>query len=330
MNLVCTFWKNFLPTSIFLFLVFSCTPQQIGSPPQKDGGEQLTIVNWNVQTFFDAQNDGSEYDTFVKSSTWGVAAYTTRLERLCSVIKKLDADVFVMEELENENVLYDISNFLSGEWDSKKLYQYACFAKDAGSSIGCGVISRYPLSNMTIHALSVSAMPRMRPLIQVSIEKNGSELVLFVNHWKSMSGGESASEKWRLLQEDVLSRQMSLLEQRGKSIIACGDFNRDLRNFKESKNGFVELRQIDGSDFEVFCPWYDDSLCLIQPGSYYFNEQWSRLDHFFVGSKVSVLEFLPCTNGEWSNSETLVPEKYTIWNGKGYSDHLPIKCTISF
>ena len=99
--------------------------------------DKVKIANWNVQTFFDANNDGTEYSEFAKSKTWGEEMYKERLKRLCSVIKKLDADIFIMEELENSNVLFDISNFLAGEWNPRKIYRYACFSKNEGGAIGC-------------------------------------------------------------------------------------------------------------------------------------------------------------------------------------------------
>ena len=60
------------------------------------GKSEVKIANWNVQTFFDANNDGTEYSEFAKSKTWGEEMYKERLKRLCSVIKKLAADIFIM------------------------------------------------------------------------------------------------------------------------------------------------------------------------------------------------------------------------------------------
>lgn len=53
------------------------------------GKSEVKIANWNVQTFFDANNDGTEYSEFAKSKTWGEEMYKERLKRLCSVIKNL-------------------------------------------------------------------------------------------------------------------------------------------------------------------------------------------------------------------------------------------------
>ena len=80
--------------------------------------ESLKIVNWNLQTFFDAKFDGNEYDEYKSSkSGWNLTKYEERLNRLATAIKELDADVFVMEELEKEAQLQDIANQLSGTFN---------------------------------------------------------------------------------------------------------------------------------------------------------------------------------------------------------------------
>ena len=62
--------------------------------------ECLKLMNWNLQTFFDSNFDGNEYTEFKnKKSGWSQEKYEIRLDRLASVVKKLDADVVIMEEI---------------------------------------------------------------------------------------------------------------------------------------------------------------------------------------------------------------------------------------
>ena len=45
-------------------------------------------------------------------------------------MRQLDADVYVFEEIENKNILIDISNRLSGNsWNQGRNWNYAFFAK---------------------------------------------------------------------------------------------------------------------------------------------------------------------------------------------------------
>src|SRR5574344_2867 len=342
----------FMVTVILLPGCTSCapadgqSPERSGSRAASYGSRALRITCWNVETFFDCVNTGGEYSEFIESKTWSKEAYIERLKRLCTTIKDIDADVFVMEEIENEGVMYDISNFMAGEWDMHKVYEYGCFAKDDGSSIGCGIISRYPLSDMTVHALDVrtegTTMPSMRPIIEVSVTNGGERLIILVNHWKSKSGGEEATEVWRNRQEELLAQIVLSCEAKNCGVVACGDFNRDVADFKKgSAADMVLLRKwnrgsrsaVDGDDapdgVEVEAPWYDDTV-LVTPGSYYFNNAWERIDNFFIAGNAHCIAFAPETKGPWCDAATFVPWKYELWNGLGYSDHLPISCTVRF
>ena len=329
--------RSIITFAVFSF--FSCSGSySLDANQSPEKVEELSVLNWNVQTFFDSVNDGCEYDEFISCKSWGAEAYSDRLTKLASSIKKIDADLIIMEEIENEGVIYDIANFLAGEWNQKKIYRYACFAKDEKSSIGCGVLSRYPLENLTLHALDVKNcgdMPKMRPLMQLSVCKNGKKLVLLVNHWKSMSGGEEETDLWRLWQESVLCNRIMELCENHLPVLVSGDFNRDINGFKNTgKKNEIILRERATEDCEsgvtVKSPWFDAGQNPVEPGSYYFRDEWSRIDNFFTAGPAEIIDFHPMTDGPWCNQETFVPEKFQIWNSSGYSDHLPIFCRVRF
>lgn len=339
MNIINRFIKMLVCAITFLLSIVSCGPDQ--NVKDIRFSNKLKIVNWNVQTFFDYQTDGSEYSEFVTSATWGKEMYVVRLERLCKSIKELDADIIVMEEIENQQVIHDISNFLQGEWDPKKTYPYACFAKDEDCSIGCGILSRVPLQNMTIHSLDIrsedSSMPRMRPIIQVDAICGTSSVTLLVNHWKSKSGGEEITEVWRNREEGVLFKCLKGLSKTNRCVVALGDFNRDINDFCLVGNtGNVMIRNwakgnlSDYEGIEMKSPWFFEDGSFVEPGSYFFNGEWSRIDNIFCMGKTHILNFYPETEGPWCNATTSIPIKYSLFNGTGYSDHLPILCTIGF
>ena len=330
---------------------------------------KLKIVAWNAETFFDAQTDGLEYSEFKKSSAgWGREAYIQRLDRLCEVIKALDADIVALEEIENAGIIYDISNRLAGNaWQKNKIYDYACFAREKGSSIGCAVLSRHLISGVKVHSLKIKTekdkQPAMRPVMEVEIFAGGRTLSLFVNHWKSMSGGEDETEIWRKWEESVLAHCFAKLDENASGL-ACGDFNRNIEKFSicsglseyvplNSKiSGDVVVNQNsagnkvnvllnyvfpksendctpDSGAVGVYSPWILENGSVIPTGSYYYNESWNYLDHFFSYGCAKIISFNTEKNGSWAD-ENGIPQGYKIYTGGGYSDHLPVSCIVCF
>jgi len=318
--------KNSLPVFILIaFFTAGCSVQG------KNKSENVSIICWNVQTFFDGNDDGIEYRDFRNSAGWNEDLYLTRLERLCRFIKTNEADIYVFTEVENEKIVYDISNFLSEQslQPSKRL-DYAAFCKNEDSAIGCAVISRYPLSDIKQHSLDIrtenSKMPSMRPIMELTVDTGNKSLTLFVNHWKSKYGGAKKTEVWRNAQESLLSELIKNRLENDCAIIACGDFNRDITEFI-CTDDTVNLR---GEDFDVPVT----SAWLLPPGdyetgSYYFNGKWEKIDHFFAAGKAIISDFKPMIAGEWAASNG-IPKSYRIYSKSGWSDHLPIKCTVEF
>ncbi len=311
--------------AVFLILAGSCSCFQ--------RVEKLRIANWNVQTFFDAAVTGSEYSDFVKSKNWNSDAYSERLDRLCSSIIALNADVVVLEEIENSTVISDIFDFISAKNPFGKNYDYGCFASVKDSCIGIAVLSRYPLDCAKTHAVEVRGQsekqPSMRPILELTVLKNGKRLHIFANHWKSMSGGREKTEVWRDLQEKLLADEIvRSCDVYRDPFIVCGDFNRDVCDFSED-DGFIILHG-NCSDIEVSSPWYEADGTELNNGSYYYNGSWSKIDNFFAGQNVCIKDFAVENKGDWCDKNTGIPYKYKIWNGFGYSDHLPITCTVEF
>jgi hypothetical protein len=298
----------------------------------------LKITSWNVQTFFDEKNVGTEYSEFVKSRNWGEKMYRDRLIKLSECIKKIDGDVLILEEIENEKVLRDILNFLGADWNPRKNYRFFCFAKSKNASIGVGIISRIKIDCVKIHGMDVRTAgnsPRsLRPIVEATVWRNGRRLKIFANHWKSKSGGAELTEKWRNMEESILAEKISLSLNEKIPVVAAGDFNRDILDFFDACSGKVFLRRMkcgkfSGEGIFVKSPWFSGEN-LVQPGSYFFRGEWSRIDNFFFAGDVEVKNFFAETDGPWCAEENFVPKKYSLWNGNGYSDHLPISCRVEF
>ncbi len=290
---------------------------------------EISVMNWNLETFFDGEFDGNEYSEFKSGkSGWSRDKYKVRLERAASVIKALDCDIVVVEELEKKEQLQDFRNFLSGTFDFSKVYRHVFFAAEEGASIGCGILSRLPIENVSVHSISVSGksgQPSMRPIIKATFSLDGKKLDLFVNHWKSKSGGAEESECWRDRQEEQLSRLIAGSLDEGHGVLACGDFNRSIEEFKYEKEGEANVVLKGGA--RVRSPWFDENGGLSPIGSYWYDGKWEYIDNFFSAA-ATIGDFKCHDSGEWCDSQGH-PLRYKVFSGKGYSDHLPITCRVS-
>ena len=293
----------------------------------------VSLVCWNVETFFDAVTCGSEYKEFKNSERWNQEKYQKRLNKLCEVMTYLNPDIFVMEEIENEEVIQDIANNLAGDsWDSKKNWQYVCFAKECGSAIGCAVFSRYEITKLLLHSIDIrtqaESQPSSRPLMQLIISAGNQEFNLFVNHWKSKSGGEEETEIWRDWQELVLAEMATdSLPQ-----VMCGDFNRSAGDFvlmASHNNTNNTLLRGCSKKLQAFSPWFrSDGKFATEGGSYYYSGSWERIDNILISGGVIMNSFSTVNEPPLADEEG-IPVSYKVYTGEGCSDHLPLKCVIS-
>lgn len=210
------------------------------------------------------------------------------------------------------------------------MYNYAAFSKEKNNSIGCGVISKYEINKLSVHALDVrcesDSLPPLRPIMEVELNVSGKNISMFINHWKSKSGGQLQSEKWRLWQENILGRELN--NSRTDILFAAGDFNKDISDFVRDKNNnccFNFIDDLSVKNKKMYSPWNER---FNNYGSYYFRGEWEKIDHFFACNQELIKDFEIITAGDITKPDG-TPNKYEMYNHQGYSDHLPIRCVIS-
>ena len=300
------------------------------------GFDAVKITSYNIQTFFDSVTTGTEYDDFRGSkSSWSEDKYKTRLNRLCAMIESINSDIFVFQEIENALVLQDISNNLKVQSDPSRYYSHAVFVPSRDGALGCAVMSRFPILSCSSHQIDYrhlsSSPPDMRPLLEVRVNSGfSSSLTIFVGHWKSKAGSDVLSNIWRSAQEDVLSSRIMQLDN--NLFIFCGDCNKDISEFycdgEQVLLGKTEIPFLHkkASCMSVYSPWLCSSNQSLD-GSYYYQKKWEKIDHFFLGSDLEAQLFMTENKGSHVN-DLQIPVRYTVWNGEGYSDHLPLTCVI--
>ena len=106
-------------------------------------------------------------------------------------------------------------------------------------------------------------------------------------------------------------------------IIFCGDFNRDLSEFMQDENQNIVFSN-KHQTITLYSPWINAQ----EKGSYFYNNQWTKIDHFFFSNTFELKDFY--VYKEFTTKEDGSPFKFNLYNGEGYSDHLPITATICY
>lgn len=209
------------------------------------------------------------------------------------------------------------------------------------------IYSRFPIKKeLTL----VHPLERARPILEVWIDVDGSNLVVFANHWKAGASSEEMEEV-RLQNADVLKARIDDLRKQNPDVdfVLAGDFNSDYNQktrykFKKTAINTVLKSYGEEADFasfpndRVYNLWYE--LPLDKRGSDTYRGQWGTLMQImishgmyddkgvhYVDNSFSVGHFdfnTYSTSGE--------PKRWSsVGNGSGYSDHLPVsmKFTVS-
>lgn len=309
-----------------LSLLTACTG---GSVFEHSEVNRITVMTYNTQAFFDAIDDGSEFSEYRGfKNSWTEAKYLDRLDRLREVIllcgrdvgEGFDAgpDIVVLQEIENERVLRDLCNRLPQHCS----YRTAAFIPPGkGSAFGSAVLSRYLLESLSAHSIEETGSP-LRPLLQVKLRTGDSSLVVFAVHWKSKVGGDDTGST-RLLQEALLVERIRQLEisDNGIPFIVCGDFN-------QKRSEFTLMNAVPNC-WDWWLPKVEAGLLPGPCGSYYYQNQWETIDNIFYsmsladGKDLDFASFKVVAEAPLITVES-VPYRYTMYNGKGYSDHVPL------
>jgi len=337
------------------------TPPPLGFAPPSG----LTVATYNVENLFDLVDDPQtdEGEFTPGTPTWDAARLSRRLTDLGQAFALLNADVVVVNEVENLDVLEQLRDAIRGA--GGPAYPHLAIAPSRDPrGIDVSLLSRFPVTtqlgrpiNSRFECTHVEtgmpftldgSWPEARPVLQVELELDGDaqpDLVLLGNHWKAKGRGSfpctdeahrlRAAEHLRALVEDLSAARPDV------GIVALGDFN--TWDFEPPLADVLQARLDLTADALLYNAWGDAGVlerntrndnAWNRPAnsSYQFSGTWSRLDH--------VLITRPLLTGEagWRLVRGSVasladrrllgpdgaPRSWTASTGAGYSDHLPV------
>lgn len=212
-------WKQF---ALLLLIAFA---------PPAAGEEPLSVLSYNVQNLFDADEQGGEYDDF-RAGRWDAASYAERLTQIAAVLRAAPpggADVVALQEVENRAAALDLRDRLRG-----LRYRYAVAFPNEGADLGLTltpvVLSRVPVLRVRLHQVWHDGR-YLRPIVEVALDAGGGRpLYLFNNHWKSKLGGAEQTEPARRAAAAVLAARLRELQRADPAadVLIAGDLNEDV------------------------------------------------------------------------------------------------------
>lgn len=329
---------------IFIFIILLTSCQDTAVLQEAERPSSLTFLSWNIQNLFDGEKNGQEYSEFDPSTgNWTEELYQIRLAKFSSLINEWNSeqafDFIALIEIENETVLENLADKL------KVNYNYRVALVGVGYSVRTGFLSQHPISKVIEHQVGYIGDIPLRSILEVQLHFGGNEnMAVFVNHWKSRSGGVAKTEFYRRKAAAIIRKRQQYLEGQMKNkeerwnIIVLGDLNENWD--EESLNAKQEAAlSLDASEQDIqisgnwddvqadwfYTPWPASSFS----GSYIFRDEWNTLDHFLLnyalndGLGYDYQQFWVVEDDElfWHDGSL---NKWKSYTQDGYSDHLPL------
>ena len=259
---------------------------------------------------------------------WTYDRYEKKLNDLARVVmsipgKELPA-LIGLSEIENRKVLEDLAS-----QRGLRKGDYNIVHEDGRDprGIDCALLYRPDLFKYKSHEYVPIADPVdpeyiYRGILHVQGKgPDGSSLHIFVNHWKSRSGGEQETERQRMFSAISLRKQMDLLMARESDfkVILMGDFNDEPTN-RSLTNGLSALNKRRNIQMGDYYNLFYDLHNIEGKGTYNYQGNWNMLDQVIVSYNLLDQE-KGLTTG--FGSGVILKEEWMLYLNEKYGLSLP-------
>jgi endonuclease/exonuclease/phosphatase family metal-dependent hydrolase len=317
------------------------------------GGHAVTILSYNVQNLFDANDDGTEYrDYDPGAGTWNSRLAAAKLRAVADAVEESvpgGPDIVGLQEVENPAVLSELAEvYLSGRG-----YRWTVCEPAPGAAVNTAVLSKLPLVEARTHLVHTDGSDGLRNILEVRVATDSGDLVVLNNHWKSKREGEEQTEPLRLASAAVVARRLRELAQDGPAaqVVVLGDLNATVHRWaapssfqpalvceysevaRTERSLFVTTNEaragVFGPRVVLYSPWPVRG----EPGSYWYRGEWERIDHVLLSAGLvddSGLTFsaFRVVREAFLLTEEEIPRRWNSSAAAGYSDHLPLLLTL--
>lgn len=307
------------------------------------------VMFYNVENLFDPEHDDKKNDTeFTPDGArhWDNYKYYKKINNLSKVISSVGewgtVALVGLCEVENERTMEDLTKHSP----IKNLnYRYVMTKSKDIRGIDVALLYQRDQFKYLYHKATPIIFPynkrkKTRDVLHVTgVVQSGDTLDVFVCHFPSRRGGQSASEPDRQYVANIVRGKADSLQlvRKKAHIVIMGDFN-DEPNDKSIAQNLTGKHTYKNRETQLHNLWLPVSQ-KSKIGSYKFGKQWNFLDQIIVSEHLL----------NPKNSLRVKPESATIFqadflltddkthHGKrpkktfhgrkyeaGYSDHLPV------
>jgi predicted extracellular nuclease len=339
---------------IVLFLLWSLLIPVPGH--SQNDGNTFVVVSYNVENLFDTVDAplfNDEEFTPAGTKNWTYKRYEKKLDDLARVmlslpVKEMPA-IIGLAEVENRTVLEDL---VSNRGMRRANYEIVHEDGKDPRGIECALLYRPDLFKLQSHEYIPVEDPLdpeylYRDILHVKgTGPDGSVLHIFMNHWKSRSGGTSETEKKRMFTAITLRKKLDLLlsQESNVRVIIMGDFNDEPTN-RSITNGLSasgKRKNINlGDQYNLFYDLHN----LKDEGTYNYQGQWNMLDQVIISYNLigqkkglsTTFDSGSILKEEWmlyENEKEGVKLPSATYTGTQYfggpSDHLPVYVVFTY
>lgn len=311
--------------------------------------KKLLIVSYNVENLMDTLDTPLKSDQeFLPTSdkNWNTKRYFKKLNDIAAVINDIDKkhfpDLIGLVEIENKAVVEDLL-----KTDVFKDKNYKIAHRETKDPRGIDLALVYNPKIFSFYAdyqfdifdsNGVAYNTRQIYLVKGLVGKD--TMYVFLNHWKSRSGGQTKTEYKRIQAAKRLNEIIQYIFSYNPSanIICLGDFNDTPTDISINQTLNASTDSIFASKTELFN--LTAFLAKQNLGTYNYRGNWNMIDNLIVSqnmltknnsvyAKTNAMVYSSDLNVYFSKKLQLnVPNK--TYGGNNYyggvSDHFPIYC----
>ncbi|MBQ0072126.1 MAG: endonuclease/exonuclease/phosphatase family protein [Spirochaetales bacterium] len=284
--------------------------------------------------FFDGRDDGTEYDEFRKSSGFTQEKYLERVRRTALyLVERLgNADVLVLEEIEDAGVLRDLLDY-----GLKSVgFRYFGLAQNETGMLSVGFLSKDEPLDVKVHGIEGS-----RLILELEFLVGGESVHVYGIHGKSKVSDEDGT-----VRKEEFTLLSSLARDTEGAVILCGDFNSDPADGGKEMGILRGPHAVDcpllvtgdggaTKDGVFYSPFFDYETKPEVEGTYFYDGSWSFLDHILLDRRSfdgQGLEYDSSTvlHPKEATDYSGRPSRYEVSTGQGFSDHFAVSVTLRY